>query len=246
MEWARSLGLAVALAAALVGCGGRAKINHAKLDAVHKVAVVGVCAPDSFLGAAGLSGVSFQAPWGRAIVPHMTTGFERALPGALRGVDIVPLTTVAANPAAVKLGAWARPEPSAFARTMGNGRTVCAAKIDPLEEGNGPDLARMKQLAEALGVDAVLAVHSKLVVESGSSKATVKAATAVAYLVDKNGDLVVKASLKGAESGEIEKLFRAGLATTEVRDVSDAELEQLGKSLGEALGARFTTLMTGG
>jgi hypothetical protein len=222
--------LAVALVAS-VGCGGgKPKINAAKMHNVHKVAIVGVCTTRSFSGVAGTS-TMFDAEWGDSVLPHEATGFETALPGAWRGVEVMPISAVIKNEL-----------------PKGSGSHLCFGSLDPLDAKNKPDLALMKQLAAALNVDAVVAVWSAPAVKSGSSKAhmyTGLGASAVGYVVDKDGELIVTASLKGVDSAEIENLFSVGLVSTDIRKVAPQEYQLLGTSFGEAMAKKLGTGLSG-
>lgn len=217
----------------VLGCGGgKAKIvSAAKMQAVHKVAIVGVCTARTFNGVAGTS-TMFNASWGEAVLPHEAAGFEGALPGVWRGVEIMPLSAVA----------------NTESLPTGSGGHLCFGNIDPLTEKEKPDIALMKQLATALNVDAVLAVWSAPAVKSGGSKAymyTGMGGAAYAYLVDKNGELVMKASLKGVDSAEVEKLFSVGFVSTDIRDLRPDEYQILGTSFGKAMATALGKSVSG-
>lgn len=210
----------------ILGCGGgKGKINAAKMQAVHKVAIVGVCTESSFHGVAGIS-TMFEATWGDAVLPHEAAGFDSALAGAWRGVEIMPLSAVVKTDGLPK----------------GTGGHTCFGGLDPLAAKEKPDLALMKQLAAALNVDAVVAVWSAPAVKSDSSKAhmyTGLGASAVAYVVDKSGELIATSSLKGVDSAEIENLFSVGVVSTDIREVGPQEYQLLGTSFGQALAVKL-------
>jgi hypothetical protein len=217
--------------APVMGCGGgKPKVNAAKLHSVHKVAVVGMCTTPSFSGVAGTS-TMFEATWGEAVLPHEAAGFDTALPGAWRGVEVMPLSAVVATKDLPK----------------GTGSHLCFGSLDPLDGKNKPDLALMKQLAGVLNVDAVVAVWSAPAVKSGSSNAhmyTGLGASAVAYVVDKDGELVVTSSLKGVDSAEVPNLLSVGLTSTDVRTVTAQEYQLLGTSFGQAMATKFGAGLT--
>jgi hypothetical protein len=223
--------LFVLVMAPVVGCGGgKPRVNAAKLQVVHKVAVVGMCTTPSFSGIAGTS-TTFDAQWGEAVLPHEASGFDASLSGAWHGVEVMPLSAVVATKDLPK----------------GAGSHLCFGSLDPLDAKNKPDLAMMKQLAGVLNVDAVVAVWSAPAVKSGGSKAhmyTGLGASAVAYVVDKDGELVVTSSLKGVDSAEIEKLLSVGLTSTDVRTVSAQESQLLGTSFGEAMAKKLGSGLT--
>lgn len=210
----------------VAGCGGgKPKVNAAKLATVHKVAVVGMCTTPSFSGVAGTS-TMFTATWGEQVLPHEASAFDGTLATAWHGVEVMPLSAVVATNGLPK----------------GTGSHLCFGGVDPLDAKDKPDLALMKQLAVTLNVDAVVAVWSAPAVKSGSSKAhmyTGLGASAVAYVVDKDGELVVTSSLKGVDSAEIENLLSVGLTSTDVRKVSPQEFQLLGTSFGQAMANKF-------
>jgi hypothetical protein len=218
--------------AGLTGCGGgKVKINAAKLQAVRKVAVVGVCTTDTFYGLAGIQ-TSIRAPWGSAIVPYEAAGVDSALATAWRGVELLPLSTVAAR--------------ADLPKGAGDPDRVCSDGIDPFAKKGKPNTVLMKQMADALQVDAVLAVWSAPALRSGASKARVTGGTATAFVVDGSGEVIVTANLNGVESAEVENVFGVGAVARTVRDLSPAEYQLIGTSLGQALGTRLGAALTGG
>jgi hypothetical protein len=216
----------------LAGCGGgKPKVNAVKMHGVHKVAIVGVCTAQTFDGVAGTTSM-FQAEWGDAVLPHEATGFETALPAAWHAVEIVPISTVIKTNDLPKAA----------------GTHLCFGGLDPLDAKTKPNLALMKQLAAALSVDAVVAVWSAPAVKSGASKAhmyTGLGASAVGYVVDKDGEIIATASLKGVDSAEVENLFSVGLTSTDIRKVAPQEYQLLGTSFGEGMAKKLGAGLSG-
>jgi len=214
----------LALAASLAGCAHAPKMNAAKVHAAKRVAIVGVCSAPEFGGTAGLS-TTIGARWAEAVLPSEAQALQSALPGAWHSVEIVPLTDVVAR--------------QSLPRGAGGDRRVCFGGFDPLAKNRKPDAPLMAQLANALQVDAVLALWQWPSIHSGASKAQVYVDYGSAYLVDRSGETIATLAIKGVESDKIEKLVSTGFLGSKVRRVSDQEFQLIGTSLGQSLASRL-------
>jgi hypothetical protein len=194
MRWSfKELGIA-ALAATTVACGGGGKkINYAKVDATKKVAIVGVCALESLVVSRGTDTTNLPTPDG--LVNALAAGFDAALPASWHGVQVMPFDAVAANTALPKKDTY--------------GRRRCARGIDPLANKGytgEADKQHMAALANALGVDAVVAITSNLGIRFSGDKVRLYNGSfnpMYEHMVDKSGEVIMTMSMKGLDSAEV-------------------------------------------
>ena len=175
-------------------CGGsRMKVNFPRVSSLKKVAIVGVCQLEKVVGSTGAGAAPIRV--GDGLILGVANGFDAALPVAWRGVEIVTLATVSGNPSLPPHEAWKR--------------RICAGERDPfLPKGftGDPDKVYLREVAEKLGVDAVVLVTGNLglkVVDHSVHAFSGSLNPVYVFIVDRNGEQLASISMSGLESPSV-------------------------------------------
>lgn len=193
MRRRKNLVAVVVTALAASSCGSSLKANYVKYDAAKKVAIVGVCQLEDNPAARGAT--STRVNVGNDVVVALAKGFDQALPTVWSNVQVVTLAQVSANPTL--------PRREVFKRRR------CAGDLDPfLAKGytGDADKVYMAALAKHLGVDAVIAISSDIGLRFSGDTVRFMAGTlnpVYVHVVDKDGEQIAWASMKGLDSAEV-------------------------------------------
>ncbi len=217
-----SFGISTTLVAGCCSFGGsNVKLDTGKIEALRKVALVGVCLQKDVSTIAGTQNTGTIRDGGKLLLGPLTESLNAALPTLWTGVEVVPLG----------------PGIEAAGRTVGETR-VCANDHDPMQAGGfvgAPDKAYLGTLATRLNVDAVLVISGYPVVRFWDGKGAKLYVASVGdgfqtTLVNRLGEETASIQLRDFETAYSPEIASAN---------NFVDVKPMGESLGKLVAEGF-------